>query len=81
MVVYPCPFCNSIPEVNPENPEKEGTAWGEVRCVNIDCPTYPFAVQDGESVADDRGSDAYKKIAIRRWNAIAEPIYRLREKE
>ena len=30
-------------------------------------PAQP-SVRDGEEVADQRGSDGYKDVAIRRWN-------------
>lgn len=67
-----CPFCGMMPSVHPCNPEEEGDAWGEVRCENEKCPSMP-SVRDGCSVADDRGSDAYKAAAIRRWNKRAGP--------
>jgi hypothetical protein len=63
----PCPFCGELPVVLPKNPE-EGNAWAMVACENPDCQAADVAVEDGEEVADDRGSDEYKKIAIRRWN-------------
>ena len=66
----PCPFCGAAPEVRPKDPETEGDAWGEVACVNPECPAQP-SVQDGEDVADERGSDAYKAAAIKRWNRRA----------
>lgn len=53
--------------VHPEDPKTEGNAWGQVECVNEDCVANP-RVNDGELVADERGSDAYKAIAIARWN-------------
>jgi hypothetical protein len=63
----PCPFCGSEPELFPEDPEREGDAWGEVACVNEDCPAQP-RVKDGEGACDYRGSDAYKAAAVARWN-------------
>ncbi len=63
----PCPFCGKDPIVLPETPEEGGTAWAQVECVNPKCPSKP-KVKDGEEIADDRGSDAYKRIAISRWN-------------
>lgn len=69
-----CPFCRHRPAVVPENPKVEGNAWGAVVCLNEDCPTYDYAqrqgvkVKDGEDVADERGSDAYKNAAVMRWN-------------
>lgn len=63
----PCPFCGEPPKVSPDNPELTGNAWGEVRCINLDCPANPY-VDDGEEIADERGSDKYKEAAIRRWN-------------
>lgn len=63
----PCPFCGETPLVNPVNPKEQGDAWGEVRCINKYCPAQPV-VEDGEMVKDNRGSDAYKAIAIARWN-------------
>lgn len=63
----PCPFCGKPPKVSPQDPAREGNAWGEVRCVNGRCPSQPV-VRDGISVADERGPGAYKRAAIRRWN-------------
>ena len=63
----PCPFCGSIPDVRPSDPKNNGNAWGEVRCVNGRCPAKP-RVDDGARIADDRGSDKYKRLAIKRWN-------------
>jgi hypothetical protein len=63
----PCPWCGEIPIVRPQFPEREGNAWGEVECNNPDCPAQP-SVCDGIDVADSRGSDAYKRAAIERWN-------------
>lgn len=56
-----------VPEVRPVDAELEGNAWGRVECVNTECYANP-SVTDGEDVADDRGSDAYKRRAIERWN-------------
>ena len=79
----PCPFCGSDPRVFPQvDPERAGNAWGAVACVNPDCPTYlehggfglrgsGVHVYDGIDVADERGSEAYKAAAIRRWNRRA----------
>ena len=55
------------PIIRPQDPKKQGSAWGEVRCIQTDCPAQP-RVRDGETVSDYRGSDAYKDIAIARWN-------------
>ena len=63
----PCPFCGKMPFVGPENPQEEGNAWGVVCCKNEKCPAQP-RVEDGEEIADMRGSDAYKAAAIKRWN-------------
>jgi hypothetical protein len=63
----PCPFCGKDPTINPVLPEQHGNAWGEVRCENKACPARPV-VDDGQFVADERGSDEYKKCAILRWN-------------
>ena len=63
----PCPFCGQPPVVEPENPSAEGDAWGQVRCANLDCPVQPVA-SDGCFMADERGSDAYKEMAVQRWN-------------
>lgn len=62
-----CPFCGEIPNVEPENPQRNGNAWARVICYNKKCQAKP-AVYDGIDVADDRGSDAYKAEAIKRWN-------------
>ena len=63
----PCPFCGGTAEVLPTDPEKTGDAWGLVSCQNPACPAHPV-VDDGEDIADDRGSNEYKKLAILRWN-------------
>ncbi len=70
--LLPCPFCGSIPDVFPINPEREGNAWGQVSCTNPECTANP-TVEDGEDCADERGSDAYKQVAIERWNRRATP--------
>ena len=62
----PC-LCGAMPSVWPEDPTKEGGAWACVKCENPKCPANP-RINDDESVADDRGSDAYKAVAIERWN-------------
>ena len=67
MKPLPCPFCGSKPKVIPYDPEHDGNAWGMVVCINEACPAQPL-VEDGEDIADDRGSDEYKKAAIKRWN-------------
>ena len=66
----PCPFCGKLPVIGPTRPMLYGDAWGEVRCRNARCPAQPY-VLDGASVADDRGSGAYKDLAIARWNKRA----------
>lgn len=63
----PCPFCGSTPKVLPIYPELDGNAWGAVACVASRCPANP-KVRDGYKFADDRGSGAYRDIAIRKWN-------------
>ena len=63
----PCPFCGGTASVLPADPEKMGNAWGRVSCQNLDCPANP-TVDDGANIADDRGSNEYKKLAILRWN-------------
>ena len=63
----PCPFCGEEPEVYPKFPIEEGNAWGKVACVNPNCVCMP-SVSDGQTISDERGSDAYKEAAIRRWN-------------
>lgn len=63
----PCPFCGKQPKVMPSNPKMDGNAWGAVACVNRRCPAQP-QVNDGALGCDERGSDAYKASAIRRWN-------------
>ena len=66
----PCPFCGAEPDVLPEDPESEGDCWGEVVCSNDDC--YVKArCGDGAFLAEDRGSEAYKQLAIARWNRRA----------
>jgi len=76
----PCPFCGEAPVVWPKHPEVEGDAWADVVCDNERCPTFRdghghgVQVGDGEDVSDERGSDAYKAVAIARWNTrVADP--------
>lgn len=73
--LLPCPFCGSTDlEILPEDPSRDGDAWGAVQCVNVDCSTYDILkshgvrVEDGQDVSDERGSDAYKSAAIAAWN-------------
>jgi hypothetical protein len=73
IAALPCPFCGKPPFIGPADPENEGNAFGFVECRNKKCVTYGdwhpgLRVQDGSSVADERGSAAYKNQAIRRWN-------------
>lgn len=68
----PCPFCGKPPKVFPSKPEIEGNAWGAVECVNSLCPAQPI-VRDDAQVADERGSGAYRDLAIERWNRRAAP--------
>jgi hypothetical protein len=70
MKPLPCPFCGTPPEVYPKDPKNEGAAWGQVRCEYEDCPAHPN-VKDGEPVADERGAEAYRQAAIKRWNKRA----------
>ena len=63
----PCPFCGKKPGVFPQNPEEEGTCWGEVRCISKRCHSI-VRIFDGRKVNDDRGSEKYKQMAIIRWN-------------
>lgn len=65
-----CPFCGVNPETGPENPEKVGDAFGFVRCMNEDCPAQP-TVDDGEEIADERGTAKYIQAAVKRWNKRA----------
>lgn len=70
----PCPFCGKVPKLHPVHPDREGDAWGAVRCENMRCQTFDevkgfgVTVRDGVTVSDTRGSDRYKQAAIRRWN-------------
>lgn len=66
----PCPFCGQPPEIEPKDPEREGKAWGGVRCRNPVCHARP-CVYDGIGIADERGPDAYKRAAVIRWNRRA----------
>jgi hypothetical protein len=63
----PCPFCGKNPHVMPSNPDLDGNAWGAVKCVNARCAVQP-SCRDGSKQADERGSGAYKDLAIKRWN-------------
>lgn len=66
----PCPFCGTVPQVGPTDPDNDGNAWGYVQCESILCAVNP-SVEDGETCADERGSGAYIDIAIARWNKRA----------
>ncbi len=66
----PCPFCGAAPTLLPEDPAKDGSAWGAVACDNESCPARPIVHDDGRD-ADYRGSDAYKAAAVKRWNTRA----------
>ena len=63
----PCPFCGKEPDVEPHDWRTEGNAWGRVVCINTKCVAQP-SVEDGSKVADERGSAAYKRLAVTRWN-------------
>ena len=86
----PCPFCGERPVVTPFAEDvasgREGSAYGQVTCHFQDCPTFNVqfdhgvSVRDGELVADERGSEVYKEIAVRRWNAISGIAARAQEK-
>jgi hypothetical protein len=67
MEALPCPFCGTAPQIYPKRPEREGNAFGQVRCEYQRCPANP-CVNDGALSSDERGSDAYKRLAIKRWN-------------
>lgn len=67
----PCPWCHCTPIIEPVDAARDGGAWGLVRCTNAECPAQP-CVRDGEAVADDRGSAAYRAAAVRRWNTWGE---------
>lgn len=70
LLIKPCPFCGAEPEIGPKDPEKEGNAFGIVRCVNRKCPAMP-RVRDGIEIADERGTEAYVLRAVIRWNGRA----------
>jgi hypothetical protein len=73
-----CPFCGKLPSLFPTDPAREGNAWGEVRCVNERCVTFDsqyghgVSVDDGSTIADERGTAKYIAGAVRRWNRRAD---------
>jgi len=77
-LVEPCPFCGEPPQVLPSAEDvasgREGSAYGRVICMYGGCPTYSrirgegVFVDDGEPCADERGSEEYKRLAVKRWN-------------
>lgn len=67
MELKDCPWCGVTPEVEPQDPREQGNAWGSVFCGNKACPVRPIA-RDMVEVADDRGSEEYKRAAIKNWN-------------
>ncbi len=72
MKPLPCPFCGNIPNVYPTDPSREGNDFGQVRCEYQRCPANPV-VGDGAIQYDERGSAAYKQLAIKRWNRRHDP--------
>jgi hypothetical protein len=72
--VRPCPFCGAAPRFHPLDPDRDGDAWGTVRCENKSCATfddvrgYGVSVRDGETINDERGTTAYMKAAMARWD-------------
>jgi hypothetical protein len=72
--VKTCPFCGAAPSLVPTNPDREGDAWGAVRCMNTLCPTYDdtrdrgVEIRDGCDISDERGTAAYIRLAVDRWN-------------
>ncbi|MEE9532700.1 MAG: DUF551 domain-containing protein [Syntrophobacteria bacterium] len=66
-----CPWCKKEPIVLPEDPEREGDGWAQVRCITGDCPAKPV-VNDGLDCALG-SSDDMKEAAILRWNTRASP--------
>lgn len=69
-----CPFCGVAPHTHPQDPAREGNAWGAVQCENDKCATFDevrghgVRVDDGTLVCDERGTPKYIAAAIRRWN-------------
>jgi hypothetical protein len=66
----PCPFCGKKPKLGPQDPGRDGDAWGEVYCSYSRCGVNPRA-KDGQMINDERGTGAYIDCAIRRWNKRA----------
>ena len=65
-----CPFCGKTPALFPDDPNKDGDAWGEVQCLNGRCPVQP-SCRDGSKSSDMRGPGAYIDAAVQRWNRRA----------
>jgi len=65
--LLPCPFCGKTPNVYPKVLGDGGNCWGEVRCENYLCHVNPVC-GDGLLINDERGSEKYKQVAIRKWN-------------
>ena len=59
----PCPFCGCAPVILPEDPKREGDAWGKVVCSNDKCAAIPST-----EYYDDQGTKFCKEQAILRWN-------------
>jgi hypothetical protein len=66
----PCPFCGCAPKLGPQDPAREGNAWGVVYCDADQCCVQPKAL-DRQDLRDDRGTGAYQDCAIEHWNKRA----------
>lgn len=67
----PCPFCGSIPAVEPIDWRRSGDAWARVVCKNRECPVKPGTNEhpdDIDGVTGEANSMRCKDMAIAKWN-------------
>ena len=58
----PCPFCKTLPEVFPLQPEIEGSAWTKIECCHSNCSVKPSVA------AYDDCASVHRAEAIAAWN-------------
>ena len=74
--IAPCPWCGQTPSIEPQDPERDGTAWGAVRCSNPQCAAEVRVMVYEDALVDITGEwldspEAIKAEAVKRWNKRA----------